>query len=247
MSQRKNVRLILPMLVLAVAFINNSPNGSANHISVENLASDFKQTRSSAVHVVRRAFLGSFVLCYTWHVTEQRTVITVTWLGVALLMGTQNFLCPTLVTRRKTSFFIFYRAQNLPSLLFFYLQTLRYRHCWSQQYAGRVSYELRPRSPWCLCGSVVEHRSAESEGPRFDSSWALRICLYSRLVTRRKKPYLQIITLLGNRRPINEDELLLIGARWWEEGEGNHLKVRNHNFINLVVSQTDHGHKKLSP
>ena len=57
MSQRKNVRLILPMLVLAVAFINNSPNGSANHISVENLASDFKQTRSSAVHVVRRAFL----------------------------------------------------------------------------------------------------------------------------------------------------------------------------------------------
>ena len=31
------------------------------------------------------------------------------------------------------------------------------------------------------------HRSAESEGPRFDSSWALRICLYSTLVTRRKK------------------------------------------------------------
>ena len=40
-------------------------------------------------------------------------------------------------------------------------------------YAGRVSYELRnrPRSPWSLCGSMVEHRSAESEGLRFDSSW----------------------------------------------------------------------------
>ena len=29
----------------------------------------------------------------------------------------------------------------------------------------------RFRSPWSLCGSVVEHRSAESEGLRFDSSW----------------------------------------------------------------------------
>ena len=26
-----------------------------------------------------------------------------------------------------------------------------------------------------VCGSVVEHRSAESEGLRFDSSWGLRI------------------------------------------------------------------------
>ena len=31
----------------------------------------------------------------------------------------------------------------------------------------------RFRSPWSLCGSVVEHRSAESEGLRFDSSWGL--------------------------------------------------------------------------
>ena len=121
MSQRKNVRLILPMLVLAVAFINNSPNGSANHISVENLASDFKQTRSSAVHVVRRAFLWSCVLCYTWHVTEQRTVITVTWLGVALLMGTHPFFFSpaTLVTRRKTSFFISLPSSKLTLSLIF--------------------------------------------------------------------------------------------------------------------------------
>ena len=113
----------------------------------------------------------------------------------------------------------------------------------SMQDACHMNFDLARRG----VSAAQWHRSAESEGPRFDSSWALRICLYSTLVTRRKKPYLQIITLLGNRRPINEDELLLIGARWWEEGEGNHLKVRNHNFINLVVSQTDHGHKKLSP
>ena len=29
----------------------------------------------------------------------------------------------------------------------------------------------RPRSRWNLCGSLVEHWSAESEGLRFDSSW----------------------------------------------------------------------------
>ena len=33
----------------------------------------------------------------------------------------------------------------------------------------------RPHSRWCLCGSVVEHRSAESEGLRLDSSRGLRI------------------------------------------------------------------------
>ena len=40
-----------------------------------------------------------------------------------------------------------------------------------------MSYELRnrPRSPWSLCDSVVEHRSAESEGLRLDSSRGIRI------------------------------------------------------------------------
>ena len=75
-----------------------------------------------------------------------------------------------------------YRAQNLPSLLF-YLN----RNGWSWQYAGRVSCELRnrPRSPWSLCSSVEEHRSAESDGLRLDSSWGLRIFLCPTLVTRR--------------------------------------------------------------
>ena len=40
-----------------------------------------------------------------------------------------------------------------------------------------MSYQLRNRSRSLrsLCGSVIEHRSAESEGLRFDSSWGLRI------------------------------------------------------------------------
>ena len=33
-------------------------------------------------------------------------------------LWSEFFLCPTLVTRQKTSFLILYRAQNLPSLLF---------------------------------------------------------------------------------------------------------------------------------
>ena len=51
-----------------------------------------------------------------------------------------------------------------------------------------MSYELRKRlhSPWSLCGSVVEHRRAESEGLKFDSSWGLRSFLCPTLVTRLK-------------------------------------------------------------
>ena len=38
-----------------------------------------------------------------------------------------------------------------------------------------------------LCGSVVEHRNAETEGLRFDSSWGLgEFFLCPTLVTRRK-------------------------------------------------------------
>ena len=37
-------------------------------------------------------------------------------------------------------------------------------------------FRKRPRSLLNLCGSVVEHRSAESKGLRFDSSRGLRKC-----------------------------------------------------------------------
>ena len=78
----------------------------------------------------------------------------------------------------KNIFFYFFTELKTYylSVSYFYLQTLRHRHCWSQ--------------PWSLCGSVVEHRNAESEGLRFDSSWRHRFFfLYPMLVTWRKTSF----------------------------------------------------------
>ena len=64
----------------------------------------------------------------------------------------------------------------------------RFRHCWSQQSAGRVSFvnsaisQLNLKSP---CGLMVEHRSAKREGLRFvrflveDSSSLMLLLFYS--------------------------------------------------------------------
>ena len=63
---------------------------------------------------------------------------------------------------KKNISLYFFTAYHLS---YFYLQTLCYQHCWSQQYAGHLSYELcnRPGSPWSLCGSEVECRIQRSE------------------------------------------------------------------------------------
>ena len=97
------------------------------------------------------------------------------------------------MTRRKTSFSISLASSKL-TISYFYLQTLRYRHCGSWQYARRVSYGLRnaPSSPWSLCSSVVEHRSAESEGLRVDSSWGFRIFSLSHARDKTKNIFLDI-------------------------------------------------------
>ena len=52
-----------------------------------------------------------------------------------------------------------------------------------------MSYQLRdrPRSLWSLCGSVVEHWSVESKGPRFHSSRGLRIFSLSHARDKTKK------------------------------------------------------------
>ena len=52
-----------------------------------------------------------------------------------------------------------------------------------------MSYQLRdrPRSLWSLCGSVVEHWSVESKGPRFHSSRGLRIFSLSHACDKTKK------------------------------------------------------------
>ena len=97
------------------------------------------------------------------------------------------------MTRRKTSFSISLASSKL-TISHFYLQTIRYWHCWSWQYARRVSYGLRnaPSSPWSLCSSVVEHRSAESEGLRVDSSWGFRIFSLSHARDKTKNIFLDI-------------------------------------------------------
>ena len=61
---------------------------------------------------------------------------------------------------------------------------------------GRVSYELRnrPRSPQSLCGLVAQHRSAESEGLRFDSSWELRSFSLSYACDKTKNTFLYFFT-----------------------------------------------------
>ena len=54
-----------------------------------------------------------------------------------------------------------------------------------------MSYELRnrPRSPWSLCGSKVEHRSVDPEGLRFDSSWGLGMFSLSQTRDKTKKHF----------------------------------------------------------
>ena len=71
-----------------------------------------------------------------------------------------------------------------------------FRYCWSKQYAERVAFELRnrPRSPQSLCGSVVEHRSAESEGLGFVSSWGLRIFSLSHARDKKNSIFLLFFT-----------------------------------------------------
>ena len=47
-----------------------------------------------------------------------------------------------------------------------------------------------------LCGSVVEHSSAESEGLRFDSSWGLRIFSLPHILDKKKNIFLHFFAEL---------------------------------------------------
>ena len=61
-----------------------------------------------------------------------------------------------------------------------------------------MSYKLRNRPHWplSLCGSVVEHRGAESEDLRFDCSWGLRIFSLSHVCDKMKNIFLYFVTEL---------------------------------------------------
>ena len=111
-----------------------------------------------------------------------------------LLLKVKNFWSKNLKSCHVS---LFTSSKLTISLILF----TNYRHCWSQQYAGRVLCELRnrPRSPYSLCVSVVEHRSAESEGLRVDSSGGLRIFLCPTLVTRRKTSFFSCHVYSGSK------------------------------------------------
>ena len=98
--------------------------------------------------------------------------------------------------KTKNIFLYFFTKLKTYHLSNFHLRTLCHQHCWSKQYVGRVSYELniRPGSPWSLCGSVVEHLSMKSEGLRFNSSWGLRIFSLSHTRDKTKKIFLYFFT-----------------------------------------------------
>ncbi|CAH3036728.1 unnamed protein product, partial [Pocillopora meandrina] len=76
------------------------------------------------------------------------------------------------------------------------LQEEYFKLCDVQVFLNAVLvYEFRnrpwsPWSPWSLCGSVVEHRRAKSEGLAFDSSKGLRIFFLSHVRNETKNNFL---------------------------------------------------------
>ena len=67
---------------------------------------------------------------------------------------------------------------------------------WNKEKKGRDGHELRnrPRSPQSLCGQVAQHRSAESEGLRFNSSWELRSFSLSYACDETKNTFIYFFT-----------------------------------------------------
>ena len=72
--------------------------------------------------------------------------------------------------------------------------------CFFEQITDVIN--LKNMSLW-LSDSVVEHRSAECEGLRFDSSLGLRIFLYPTLVTRRKIIFPCVLICLTSLSPFH--------------------------------------------
>ena len=109
------------------------------------------------------------------------------------------FLCTTLVTRRKTSFSIYLPSSKMTTSLILFTNMTLSTSTWLILALCKMSVIgtlYRPRSPSCLCGLVIEHRSAESEGLRFDSSWELRIFSLSHAGDKTKNIFLYFFTEL---------------------------------------------------
>ena len=81
-------------------------------------------------------------------------------------------------------------------LKLFAVANLHYQLSWVDNTKLFWKLHNRPRSPQSLCGSVEEHRSAESEALRFDSSWGLRILSWSRPCDKTKNTFFYFSTEL---------------------------------------------------
>ena len=107
------------------------------------------------------------------------------------------FLCPTLVTRRKTYFSISLpSSKHTISLISFYEHdAIDIADPSSMQDECHMNFviDLAYRE---VSGSVVEHRNAESEGLRFDSSWGLRNFSLSHARDKTKNILLYFFTKL---------------------------------------------------
>ena len=92
----------------------------------------------------------------------------------SFLEDSECLLCPTLVTRRKTSVSITLPSSKLTLSRHIYKTLLILVRMHSMQDARHMNFviDFVHRR---VCFSVVEHRSAESKGLRFVSSWRLRI------------------------------------------------------------------------
>ena len=128
---------------------------------------------------------------YTLHFRIRRS-------EVRFLMGTQNFFfVPRSWQDEKTSFLILHRAQNLPSLLFCQKHyAIDIADPSSMQDACHMNFVIDLAHRGVSVAQWLEHRNAESEGLRFDTSWGLRIFSLSHARDKTKNIFLYFFTEL---------------------------------------------------
>ena len=102
------------------------------------------------------------------------------------------------------------------------------------QNACHVNFVIDPTSR-SLCGAIVEHWSAESEGLRLDPSWELRNFLCHTLVSRRKTSFFISSpheTIIFSRLFKSIILLTLIGMLFYEKNQGHERRTSNPTLEN---------------
>ena len=137
-------------------------------VPTKNRTSDLRIPGSDALPLSHRDSTVSEVY-YEVHMT--RFLHTARISSLIPHEGSEFFLCSTLVTGRKTSFSIYLQGSKLHHLCYSIYKhyAIDIADLGSIQYACHNNFviDLTHRR---VCGSVVEHWIAESEGLRFDSS-----------------------------------------------------------------------------